>query len=255
MSDYPLLITIPSKGRAGKVTSHRLLQGGCLEYVKLFVPQAEAQDYALAHPEIGVVPVPDTIKGITPTRNFILDFCAGHDIRWNLQIDDDALYFNYFEGGIGTPGIALPDERKLDLLVTYFEMCEDLGTNLFGFNVSGDKKFYREYSPFSMLSVVVGNLMGIVVDDQRFDERLKVKEDYDFSLQSLHRHRKIIRSNKYVWRVEHHDTEGGCKSYRTLQVEKDAIEILRQKWGKKIVRPHFRKGEYEIRVQVPLNGI
>ena len=252
MSD--LLIAIPSKGRAGMVTSHHLL-GDALDYAKIFVPDSEVDEYKEGHPEVEIVGVPDSIKGITPTRNFILDYCDGYEIPWNLQIDDDALYFNYFEGGIGTPGIVLPDDRKLALLTNYFEMCEDLGTNLFGFNVSGDKKFYREYSPFSMLSVVVGNLMGIVVDDQRFDERLKVKEDYDFSLQSLYRHRKIIRSNKYVWRVAHHDTAGGCKTYRTLQVEKDAIAILQQKWGKGIVRPHFKKGEYEIRVQVPLNGI
>lgn len=251
MSD--LLIAIPSKGRAGKVTSHHVLSGIDDKYVALFVPQSEAEQYSQHHPQ--VIGVPDEVKGITPTRNFILDYCEEHGIGWNLQVDDDALYWSYFEGGVGTPGIPLPDDRKLGLLVNYFTMCEEMGTNLFGFNVSGDKKFYREYSPFSLLSVVVGNLMGIVVDDQRFDERLKVKEDYDFSLQSLYRHRRIIRSNKYVWRVEHHDTEGGCKSYRTLQVEKDAIEVLRKKWGKGIVRPHFRKDEFEIRVQVPINGI
>jgi len=251
-----MIIAIPSKGRAGKVTSHHLL-GDAQGLAYLFVPEAEVGMYQDGHPEMGgrIVGVSDDIKGITPTRNFILKWCEDQGARWNLQVDDDAIYFSYFEANSPTPGIELADDLKVQLFSNFFVMCEDAKTNLFGFNVSGDKKFYREYSPFSFLSVVVGNLMGIVLGDgQRFDERLRVKEDYDFSLQSLYRYRRIIRSNKHVWRVQHHDTDGGCKDYRTYRTEMEAISTLRRKWGRRIVGEHFRK-EYEIRVKVPIGGI
>jgi hypothetical protein len=252
-----IIVAIPSKGRAGNVRSLRPLGAELRAVTRIFCPESEASLYQERHgAEIAsVVAVPDSIKGITRTRNFILEYCEREGERWCVQCDDDAYRWSYFEANTPTPGIALPDERKLPLLVNFFEMTEDLGTNLFGFQVSDDPKFYREYSPFSFTSPVVGNLMGIVVGDgQRFDERLLLKEDYDFSLQSLHRYRRILRGNKYTWRVEHQETPGGCRSYRTLRAEQDAIETLECKWGSKVIRRHKKK-MFEIVVKCPIKGI
>lgn len=245
-----MLIAIPSKGRAGSVTSHRFL-GNAEPLSRLFVPESEVDDYRKYHEQ--VEGVPDTIRGITPTRNFILDWAKAKNERWVMQVDDDVLSFTYKEGGVST-GFPIPARRKLLLFTNMFVMAEELETNLWGLSVSQDKRFYREYSPFSFLCVVVGNLMGIIDDGQRFDERLVVKEDYDFSLQSLYHHRRILRSNKYAWFVRHHDTPGGCRSYRTRQVEQGAIDILCKKWGSHIIQPNPRKN-FEIIVRTPLKGI
>lgn len=248
-----MLIAIPSKGRARRITSHRLLGDAAGDAV-IFCPAAEVAAYRRHTPEVPVVGVPDHVTGITRTRNWILDWARAHGERWVVQIDDDAIRWTYFEADFPAPGIPVPDDRKRDLLINMFEMAEDLGTNLWGFQVSYDPKFYREYSPFSLTSVVVGNLMGIIEDGQRFDERLPLKEDYDFSLQSLYRHRRVLRCNKYAWGVQHHDTPGGCKTYRSFQAEREAIRILQRKWGPQIVRVHPKK-PYEIRVKVPIPGI
>lgn len=246
-----MLIAIPSMGRAGKVTSVRVL-GNAGDLAVIFCPESERAAYLEHHAQ--VVGVPDRIKGITPTRNFILDYAQERGERWVVQTDDDAKHFTYFENDTKAPGIAVEDDRKLQIIENMFEMTCDLGTNLFGFQVSYDPKFYREYSPFSFTSVIVGNFMGIVEDGQRFDERLKLKEDYDFSLQSLYKHRRILRFNKYAWAVEHHDTAGGCKAYRGFDTESQAIKTLQAKWGRKIVAVHPKKA-YEIRVRVPIPGI
>lgn len=246
-----MIITIPSKGRAGRVTSHKHL-GDAAHLAVVFCPEAERAEYKQHHER--VVGVPDRIQGITPTRNFILDYARDLGERFVVQTDDDAKHFTYFEADTKAPGLIVPDDRKLAIFEQHFEMCVDLGTNLFGFQVSYDPKFYREYSPFSFTSVIVGNFMGIVEDGQRFDERLKLKEDYDFSLQSLYRHRRILRNNKYAWAVEHHDTTGGCKAYRGFDTESAAIKTLQAKWGRKIVSVHPKKA-YEIRVRCPIPGI
>lgn len=248
-----MFIAIPSKGRARMITSHRLL-GDAADCAVIFCPASEVEEYTRHIPGIPVIGVPDTVKGITRTRNWILDFARDAGERWVVQIDDDAIRWTYFEGDFPAPGIPVRDDRKRALLENMFEMAEDLGTNLWGFQVSYDPKFYREYSPFSLTSVVVGNLMGIINDGQRFDERLPLKEDYDFSLQSLYRHRRVLRCNKYAWGVAHHDTPGGCKTYRSFAAEREAIRVLQCKWGPKIVRVHPKK-PYEIRCQVPIPGI
>lgn len=243
-----MLIAVPSKGRAGKVTSIDIL-GNAKHLAVVFCPQSEADAYREHHGE--VVGVPDSVKGITATRNHILDYAKDRGIKRIVQVDDDAYMWVYFQN---RQRVDLPDHKKLGLLTNFFDMAEAMGTNLFGFQVSSDPKFYREYSPFSLTSVVVGNLMGIIDDGQRFDERLKLKEDYDFSLQTLYRHRRILRGNRYSWRVEHHDTDGGCKSYRSMSAELEAIEILQAKWGDKIVQRHKKK-PYEITVRCPIPGI
>ena len=246
-----LLIAIPSKGRAGRVTSHKILGDAAGDAV-VFCPASERAAYAQQH--ANVVGVPERFVGITATRNFILDFARERGLRFVIQTDDDAKHFTYFEGDAKAPGLHVADNRKRALFVQGFEMCVDLRTNLWGFQVSYDPKFYREYSPLSFTSVIGGNFMGIVEDGQRFDERLKLKEDYDFSLQSLYHKRRVLRFNKYAWAVEHHDTPGGCKAYRGFDTETQAIKLLQAKWGSRIVSLHPKKA-FEIRVRVPIKGI
>lgn len=244
-----MIIAIPSMGRAGKVTSTDVLSGA---HCTLFVPENEEQDYREHHDS--VIPVPMKIKGITPTRNWILDWAKAKNERAVVQCDDDGLSFNKFEDGKPGTGVPLKSISIPDLLSNMFDMTADISSNLFGFQMANDSQFYKEYSPFSFLCVVVGNFMGILEDGQRFDERLRVKEDYDFSLQSLFRHRRVLRHNKYAFMVTHIFDKGGCSDYRTYDVELSAIRTLRKKWGSNIIRSHPEK-PWEIRVRTPLKGI
>ena len=175
-----MIIAIPSKGRAGKVTSHNLL-GNASDLAIVFCPESEVAGYSVHHES--VMGVPDDIKGIAPTRNWILDYAKAQDEQWIIQCDDDAIFFGFYEGEVKEHQ-DLQDNVKLQLFYNMFEMAEDCGTNLWGFNVSSDPLFYRMYHPLNFLTVIVGNMMGIIEDGQRFDERLVVKEDYDFSLQA-----------------------------------------------------------------------
>jgi len=245
-----MLIAIPSKDRAGKVSTEKVMLGcDCT----LFVPASQSADYQNHHAR--VVAVPDRVRGITATRNHILDYAASQGEKHVVQCDDDAVMFGKFEDT--GPGRQLRPFEHIqipDLLEDMFAMTAAAGTNLFGFQVSYDPRFYREYSPFAFLAVIVGNFMGIIDDGQRFDERLKVKEDYDFALQSLYRHRKVVRMNKYAFHVSHLFDPGGCAAYRTYQMELDAIRVLRKKWGATIIGANPRK-PWEVTVRPPLRGI
>lgn len=241
-------ICIPSKGRAEikGVPSAKLFD----DYV-IYCPESEAEDYRVYHKR--VVGVPDEIKGITATRNFILNNC---DKKYIVQCDDDVLGFFRLTVHDSNKYVELDKELLTEVIHNAFVMTEDMGTKLFGFQLSRDKKFYREYSPFSLSSVLVANFFGIINDDSdlRFDERIKLKEDYDFSLMALMKYRKVLRLNMYAFYCKHQTNKGGCVDYRTYDLEKRSIEILKKKWGRSIIRDNKKK-DYEIVANVPIKGI
>src|SRR3984893_17476228 len=75
-----MIIAVPSKGRPTRVLTQKHLPD-CLVYV----PANEAKDYERAKVR-NIVAVPDKIKGITRTRNWILDHERDPYI---VMVDDD----------------------------------------------------------------------------------------------------------------------------------------------------------------------
>jgi hypothetical protein len=112
----------------------------------------------------------------------------------------------------------------------------DWDIKFWGIQVNPDKQCYREYTPFSLTSYVASPFGVHLGHSIRYDERLSLKEDYDFTLQFLNQYRKILRVNKYFYKVKQMEQEGGCAVYRNVGEEKRQLELLQKKWGKKIVK-------------------
>jgi hypothetical protein len=144
---------------------------------------------------------------------------------------------------------------EIDIVIDRgFVLCDDLGSKLWGLNLNDDPQCYREYSPFSFLSPILGPFTGIINDNEfLYDERLKLKEDYDLSLQVLFKYHKILRLNKYNYNVNHITLAGGCVDYRSMVEEKKEREILIKKWGSKVIK--FREDSINPIIKVPLKGI
>ena len=133
-----MIVACPSMSRAGKTTTQDIMPD-----VVFFVPVSQVGQYKEHWEE--VVGVPDTVKGITPTRNWILD---NTDDPHVVQCDDDGIGFGYMQKVAGEDGTIRHDKGKSHpkmgqddirrLLLSCFDMCEDLGTNLFGFGVADD---------------------------------------------------------------------------------------------------------------------
>ena len=77
--------------------------------------------------------------------------------------------------------------------------------------------------------------MGFVNNELRFDERLPLKDDYDYCLQNLNKYRKILRFNYACMIKKDHGNLGGCADYRTMSREMDQLKLLQKKWANKIV--------------------
>lgn len=197
----------------------------------IFCHKFEAEEYR-KHNKNKIVVIPDELagKGMAIIRNFILDNTKSDNV---VMLDDDIKQFGYYEK---LEMFLMTESEVYALFDNFFRMAKEAGTKLWGVNLQSDKKFYREYSPLSLSSVILGPCMGITKDkDIRFDDRLGLKEDYDYSIQVLRKFRKILRFNKYHYVSAHIKKKGGCASYRTMKKEEDQATLFQKKWGKAIV--------------------
>ncbi len=248
-SEYYRVIC-PSYKRAGNIRATlafgKQLVIACHEF--------EVAEYAAKNPNLTIMPIPDKFRGnMGAVRNFIRDTV---DTPWLLMVDDDVDEIGKHEEGHQIPmGL---DEIDL-LILNGFTMCEELGTVLWGVNLQSDPKFYREYSPFSLLSPVLGPFSGHilrpeVVNKVRYDERLGLNEDYDYALQVLLKYRKILRMNKYYYIAGHLRDRGGCGAYRMMDEEIKQSKIMVKKWGPKVVKYNLKKSTNP-ELYCPLAGI
>lgn len=236
----------PSWKRAGRVKTRDFMP-----WVTLVVDEGEADEYREKHGE-PILVCPKGVQGnIARVRNYILEHSESDCI---VMIDDDCTGIGYHEQ---REQHWLRGEALRAFFVNAFVMTEEAGTKLFGFVTQQDPKFYKENTPFSFLSVTLGPCLGIIRSGLRYDERLPLKEDYDFWLQHMHRFHRVLRFNKYFYVVGHISNPGGVTSHRTFQREIEQNRLLQKKWGRKVVRFHQtrRKRSLNPVVKVPLRGI
>lgn len=131
-------------------------------------------------------------------------------------------------------------DQFLDWVGKYSLLAQEFGAKVWGVNLNPDKQSYREYTPFSLLSVILGPFMVHLPHELRFDERMPTKDDYDMAIQQLNRYRKILRLNKffYVNKMAGSGSGqiGGQAACRSVKREFLQNELLKKKWGRKIVR-------------------
>lgn len=236
-------IFIPSYKRAKNVRTARWLKSATI-----VVRDSEKEEYE-TYNENPILGIPDKEDGnIARCRNAILKRTEGEDI---VMLDDDVGHVGYHEDGVMHQ---VRESEFIEFCEQMFLLAHDLGIGLWGVNVQTDKKFYREYSPFSLTSVVLAPFCGIInTDGIRYDEELFIKDDYDFFIQKIYKHRKVLRNNKWYYMGEHIKTEGGLTGTRTMKIERDQAKKLQQKWGDSIVK--IRRNSINPVVTIPIGGI
>lgn len=236
-------IFIPSYKRAGTVKTRLTLNGGvivCHEFEYDEYMEKEGGE---------ILAIPDELKGnIAKVRNWILDNANDDEI---VMMDDDISQVGFHENMIQ---ISMSPKKIIRFLKNGYQMAKDLGVSLWGVNLQSDPKFYREYSPFSFHSPILGTFSCHYKPQIRYDENLFLNEDYDFFLKTINEHRKTLRFNKYYYKADHLGKSGGCGSYRLKDFEIEQAEKMIKRWGSRVFKFDINKSTNG-RINVPISGI
>lgn len=214
-----MLIAVPSKNRAGRTTTNKILPNICT----FFVPESELHQYSYIKNVIGI---PNAIQGITNTRNWIL---KNTNEKWIVFLDDDAKNVGYtYLGRTQAKKIDIKDEGFwAEEFLRAFDLTEQLGYKMWGVKTEAAPRSVYPYKPILTRTYLTASCMGMVNDGEfYFDENFKVKEDYEICLRHIKKYGGILGIRYLHWENEHWKTEGGCKDYRTIEMEKKAIKDL-----------------------------
>jgi len=95
----------------------------------------------------------------------------------------------------------------------------------------------KEYNKF-----IVGDFIIVKPNQYIFDTNLRLKEDYDYTLQHIAAN-GCIRYQKYLNSFKHYSNKGGAVDYRTNKLEQETINYLKTKWGECIKLNSKRENE------------
>ena len=238
-----MLIAIPSKGRAGQTKSDKLITSAVF-----FVPEAEVNDYK-KYTKCQVLGVPNEVKGITKTRNWILENTKEKRV---VMIDDDLKNQGwtklYKENGKQKK---LTEDQWIFEFEKLFDIVEDLNWKIWGVKTEAALRSVYPYKPILFRSYITASCMGIINDGTYlFDEEFPVKEDYEICLRHLEEFGGIVAARYLYWENSHWGDEGGCKSYRTQKMEAKAIKDLIRKYPGRIKKITRGGSDYSIELNV-----
>jgi len=235
-------ICIPSKGRAGLITSQKIFSTGIL-----YVPESEVTQYKIYDNQI--VGIPNEVKGITQTRNWILK----NNQNNVFFLDDDLQYGGYVERTQLKYKVKRVDDEfvYIDEIKKLFDICYQVNSKILGLFTVGNNLTNYSYNPFLFNGICLGSCMGVINDGTYyFNEAYEVKEDYELTLRHLKERGITVRSNILFMQHEHTQLQGGCRDSNRINKEKTAIKKLIQEYPGMIKEAKHRGTNFAIQLNV-----
>ena len=194
-------------------------------------------------------------SGLVGARNSALDHAQECGAAC-VQIDDDLVKVNRNECD-GIAGDVVPFEEGYDALI---EFTENSPAKLCGVPPTANAFFAKK--PVHDNGFIIGSLMIAKPCDIRFDAALKLKEDYDYTLQHIKEYGLVQRYQKYLYTFKHYNNPGGAVDVRNDATEQASVMYLLKKWDGAIKIHPRRKNEVMIqsnlhrfmKLPVPSNG-
>ena len=125
-----------------------------IKNIKIYVDENEVDSYRSNNKgfENNFISLKSGIQGnVARVRNYILEDNKEEDVT--VIVDDDINYIGYYEQ---LKLHKLNEEELFSFIEKYSLLCNDFGFKLWGVNLNSDPQCYREYSPFSTNSVILG---------------------------------------------------------------------------------------------------
>ena len=90
------------------------------------------------------------------------------------------------------------------------------------------------------------------------EQQKEFKEDYDMTLQNLHKYKGCLRVNFMSYDVKQAKQVGGCATQRNSKEEERQFNLLQKKWGTKIIQKDNqskRKFDFNPILKSPIKGV
>lgn len=212
---------ILTRSRVGKQITLNNLPPSVQRQTFLVCPSNEQGQHAHQH----LCP-PDTVRGVGPTRQWIVEYARQQGQRKIFMMDDD-LNFNVRIGDETTKLRKLTSSEELlpmfDTLLQWLDDYAAVGVS----TRQGNNTVSAPYVENTRILRFFG-INTASIESARFD-RLEVMEDFDFLLQLL----RVGKPNRVLYTYTQDQpmsgAAGGCSDYRTPEVQRVSAFRLQDK--------------------------
>lgn len=186
------------------------------------VPRSDTRAYR----EAGAYAVTDP-GSLVGARNLALEDAFTEGVAC-VQLSDDLKRIRNLDDGRAFVPVA-QDEGTLGWALDEMdEALEETGLALAG--ASPTDNLYFAKPGISTRKFIVGDLIMVRPTELRFDENLRLKEDYDFTLQHWATYGGAARCDYIAPSFAHYTNAGGAVASRSAELEQETIAYLKSKW-------------------------
>lgn len=207
-------LIIPTYGRAGRQETLRQLLRAGLEPA-LVVQEREYDEYKRRHPGVEIHCLPDSIRTIAPTRQWILE---NFDVEKFCMVDDDLWFYHRREDDPTKLRDIAPEELKeaFGKMDYYLDEYPHVGfTAREGANRIVSKLMFNT----RIMRVLGYNADVLRREEIRFDE-MEVMEDFHVALSLLECGHENLVLNTYAHnQAGGSGDKGGCSHFRTPELQ------------------------------------
>lgn len=227
LNEHEYVTLCPSRGRAKNILTKKLIPD-----IVLVVNENEKEEYEKYNHELIVLSPPSGVKGITPTRSWMLA-----NFKNIFMVDDDVCQVkrNYVEAG-EIESITDPELIR-EIIDFSFYVAKKMGAKMFGFRSTRNPLEYNSFMPFLFTGYYnhshVGYLEG---HGLKFDNTFGEAEDYYMSLMQAYKNRFGFFDGRFTFVTKDNFlSQGGCCEYRTIEMMKENTLRLRELFGEAVL--------------------
>lgn len=215
-------IVIPSAGRPGKVRSFSVLPPEARAITRIAVPAQEMRRYRIYHEDNELLAVPESVKGIAATRQWLTERCRA---RFLMQISDDVTFFRRVEPRSVKLRAVAPTDLSEMLVAIHGYVVEygHAGISFRGGNNHVDEEVKLAGARMCDVYIHDTHLLGAL--GIRWD-RQPVMEDLDVTLQLLRRGYANPVLYEWCWNQNSSNLAGGCSTYRNAELQMEGALAL-----------------------------
>ena len=237
MERKAVAIVCPSKGRASNVLTKRLVSD-----LILVVPEYEVEAYEEHNPECTIIAEPDHVRGITASRQFIIDTFDNV-----FMIDDDVVSVRRMYSERGEEySVSDPDEVQ-DIIQRCADIANDIDAKMFGFANLRSPEHYVSHVPIGFTGYLNASYTGYLKGhDLAYDISYPEGEDHYMCCLNVYKNRYMFIDHRYAFITQgNFSAEGGCNLDRTKEDMMTTTLKLRKTFGDviKIKKPTAGKGK------------